>query len=151
MMYMTAVSYTHLQDEVLTPVSKTALPAFASWSVNETADIYEPVSYTHLHCRSTNGMNLFHLSFSEGSSSVASLFPRAAYLDPHNNESAPLFPLFCALRVFIYIIQKCRHTTYIYDCLLYTSTTVDDMFEDYVFPQENGSHYNCQYASVRCV
>ena len=27
-------------------------------------------------------------------------------------------------------------------------TTVDDMFEDYVFPQENGSHYNCQYASV---
>ena len=29
------------QDEVLTPVSKTALPAFASWSVNETADIYE--------------------------------------------------------------------------------------------------------------
>lgn len=22
------------------------------------------------------------------------------------------------------------------------------MFEDYVFPQENGSHYNCQYASV---
>ena len=24
----------------------------------------------------------------------------------------------------------------------------DDMFEDYVFPQENGSHYNCQYASV---
>ena len=29
------------QDEVLTPVSKTALPVFASWSVNETADIYE--------------------------------------------------------------------------------------------------------------
>ena len=27
-------------------------------------------------------------------------------------------------------------------------TTVDDMFEDYVFPQENGNHYNCQYASV---
>ena len=26
---------------MLTPVSKTALPAFASWSVNETADIYE--------------------------------------------------------------------------------------------------------------
>lgn len=27
-------------------------------------------------------------------------------------------------------------------------TTVDEMFEDYVFPQENGSHYNCSYASV---
>ena len=29
------------QDEVLTPVSKAALPSFASWSVNETADVYE--------------------------------------------------------------------------------------------------------------
>ena len=27
-------------------------------------------------------------------------------------------------------------------------TTVDELFEDYVFPQENGSHYNCSYVSV---
>jgi len=25
---------------------------------------------------------------------------------------------------------------------------VDKMFEDYVFPQENGSHYQCEYAQV---
>ena len=217
------------QDEVLTPVSKTALPAFASWSVNETADIYEltrdgecivfdrhlgtfakivkdnenqiyePMRFLTFRAptnndsavskewrmagydrstvkvygtsiQETDGVIEIHSRFSIASPAKQPFLRLQAvwkvdlegtiYLSLDGNFDK-VFPYLPRFGLGLKLPNDKTDVTY-YGYGPYESysdkhraswvdrfdTTVDDMFEDYVFPQENGSHYNCQYASV---
>ena len=217
------------QDEVLTPVSKTALPAFASWSVNETADIYEltrdgecivfdrhigtfakivkdnenqisePMRFLTFRAptnndsavskewrmagydrstvkvygtsiQETDGVIEIHSRFSIASPAKQPFLRLQAvwkvdlegtiYLSLDGNFDK-VFPYLPRFGLGLKLPNDKTNVTY-YGYGPYESysdkhraswvdrfdTTVDDMFEDYVFPQENGNHYNCQYASV---
>lgn len=83
----------------------------------------------------------------------------AVAIDAKRRKDAPPLPRF-GLRMFLpsridratyfgygpcesYVDKHCASTKHLY------SATVDELHEDYLKPQENGSHYNCNYLHMK--